>query len=64
MSELLRPIFQETDDTNELQRQREMASAYLGEVSVVLCNANAEYHDIIDTVIQLNMKLRARGIHE
>lgn len=64
MSELLRPVFEESDDVGEVQRHREMAVAYLGEVSTALCFANAEYHDTIETIIKLNMKLRASGVHE
>lgn len=57
-------MFHETDDVHEIQRQRQMAAAYMGEVSVALCQANTEYHDIIQTLINLNMKLRANGVHE
>ncbi len=64
MSELLRPIFEESNEVTELQRHREMAVAYLGEVSTALCFASTEYHNIIETIISLNMKLREHGIRE
>lgn len=64
MSELIRPMFHETEDVHEIMRQREMAAAYMGEVSVALCQANTEYNDIILTLINLNMKLRANGVHD
>lgn len=64
MSELLRPVFEESDDVVEVQRHREMAVAYLGEVSTALCFASGEYHDTIETIIKLNMKLRANGVYE
>ncbi|MDQ0825368.1 adenosylcobinamide amidohydrolase [Arthrobacter sp. B2I5] len=64
MSELLRPIFTETENLEEIHRQRQIAAAYLGEISVALCTANAEYNHTINTIISLNMKLREQGVHE
>jgi len=64
VSELIRPVFDETDDTEEIMKQRETAVAYLGRVSLALCNASAESIHTINTIIGLNMKLHERGVHE
>ncbi|MGO4470382.1 hypothetical protein AB4Y95_00395 [Arthrobacter sp. M-10] len=64
MSELVRPVFDETDDTEEILKQRETAVAYLGRVSVALCNASAESIHTINTIINLNMKLRQHGVYD
>ncbi|BAS17579.1 hypothetical protein AHiyo8_58820 [Arthrobacter sp. Hiyo8] len=64
MSELIRPVFDETDDTEEILKQRETAVVYLGRVSVALCNASAESIHTINTIIGLNMKLRQHGVYD
>jgi len=61
MSELLRPVFEAPTCRDEILRQREIAAAYLGEVSVALCNVNVEYNHAIQTILGLNLQLRESG---